>query len=71
MVFDEIMRLYNTLEKDGKDGEMRKVFLSLNGGDSWTTSTKNAGTKFIKDTHLNYILYTGEFLLTYSQIIIL
>ena len=68
MVFDEIMRLYNTLEKDGKDGEMRKVFLSLNGGDSWTTSTKNAGTKFIKDTHLNY---TGEFLLTYHQIIIL
>lgn len=54
MVFDEIMRLYNTLERDGKDGEMRKVFLTLNGGDGWTVSTKTQGTTHIKETHLNY-----------------
>ena len=48
-------------QMDGNDGDMRKVFLSLNGGNSWTTSTKHAGTKFIKDSHLHY---TAEFLLT-------
>ena len=54
MMFDEIKRLYNCLEKDGTDGEMRKVFLSLNGGDPWTVSTKTNGTGIIEKTHLNY-----------------
>ena len=57
MVFDEITRLYNSLEREGMDGDMRKVFLSLNGGDPWTVSTKTNGTQIIPKTHLNY---TGE-----------
>ena len=55
MIFDEITTLYSTLEENGgKNGQMRKVFLSLNGGDPWTTSTKTRGTEIIEKTHLNY-----------------
>ena len=52
MVFDEIMRLYNTLERDGKDGEMRKEFLTLNGGDGWTVRSEEHTSELQSLTNL-------------------
>jgi hypothetical protein len=52
MMYDEIPAMYDQIEGGGKCD--RRIFLSLNGGDTWSKSTKKGGHHSIDCTHFNY-----------------
>ena len=56
MMYDEIPTMYDQIEGGGKCD--RRIFLSLNGGDTWSKSTKRGGHHSIDYTHFNY---SGKF----------
>ena len=62
LLYDEIPALYEQIEHNQGGAQTdRKIFLSLNGADTWSRATKKGGTITIEKTHFNY---SGKFMIT-------